>query len=185
MIEIEREFTFLVNNLPADLDEFPSKIVEDNYIPASSKHPILRLRRNDEKYMITKKCPVDSTDGGETGDSSRQIEQTIPLTKVEFDFINNLDGKRVKKRRFNYRGAEIDVFLGELSGLILADFEFADEKEMEKFAKPDWCGADVTQERLIAGGILAGKSYADISAELSEKYNYKAVKNIEKYEEAK
>lgn len=37
---------------------------------------------------------------------------------------------------------------------------------------PDFCLADVTQEKFTAGGILAGKKYSDIEAEL-EKYGYK------------
>jgi hypothetical protein len=35
MTEIERELTFLIERLPADLAKFPSKIIDDNYIPAT------------------------------------------------------------------------------------------------------------------------------------------------------
>jgi CYTH domain-containing protein len=180
MIELERELTFLVEKLPEDLLKFPSKIVADNYFPRDAKHPILRLRQNGAKYEITKKQPADSTDGGKTGDSSRQIEQTIPLTRAEYDFLNQLDGKRLIKRRFFYKigdlTAEIGVHLGDLTGLVLADFEFDSEAAMRDFVKPDWCGADVSQEIITAGGILAGKTLDDILPTLSEKYGYKPAK---------
>lgn len=189
MVEIEREFAYLVNELPANLNEFPSKIIEDNYIPANSEHPIMRIRRNGEKYEITKKYPVDSTDGGIHGDSTRQFEYTIPLTRVEYDFLSKLDGKYFKKRRFIYEidgyTAELDVYLDKLAGLAVVEFEFSNEEEMTKFVKPDFAGADVSQELIVAGGMLAGKSYDDIAAELLKKYGYKPIKNVKKYEEEK
>ena len=185
MIEIEREFTFLINELPADLDKFPSKIVEDNYIPASSDHPIMRIRRNGDKFTITKKHPVDAADDGRHGDSTRQVENTIPLSRDEYDFLNQLNGKRFKKRRFAYKingyDAELDIYLDKLSGLAVIDFEFKSDEEMAKFVKPDFIGADISQEIITAGGMLAGKSYSDIAAELLKKYDYKPLKNVEKY----
>lgn len=187
MVELEREFTFLINKLPADLGEFPSRIIEDNYIPASAEHPIMRIRRSGDKLMITKKYPTNSMDGGRSGDSSRQIEHTIDLTQPEYDLLNQLDGKKFKKRRFAYEingyKADLDVYLDKLSGLAVIDFEFDSEEAMQKFKKPGFVGADVTQELLTAGGMLAGKSYADIAETLREKYDYKPIKGVEKYDE--
>jgi len=189
MTEIEREFTFLVDELPGDLADSPLIIVEDNYIPETEEHPILRIRRKGEKCEITKKYPVDSVDGGKGGDSSRQVEHTIPLLRAEYDLINSLDGKRVKKRRIFYEAdgfkAEVDVFLDDLNGLALVDFEFENDEEMAKFDKPGFCGADVSQEIIIAGGILAGKSFGDIEGVLRKKYKYEGVVGAERFEEVK
>lgn len=187
--ELELEYTFLMNELPNDLDVSTSKIIEDNFIPLSAEHPITRIRRNGDEYMITKKYPIDSVDGGLHGDSSRQIEHTIPLSREEYDALNSCGGKKFKKRRFLYEvdgvEAEIDVYLDKLAGLVVIDFEFDSDEEMNKFVKPDFVGADVTQEDTIAGGILAGKSYSDIADKLSKKYDYKPVMGIERYEESK
>lgn len=187
--EIEREYTFLVDELPAGLDKFPSRIIEDNYIPVSSEHPVLRIRRNGDKLMIVKKHPIDIDDDGVSGDSSRQFEHTIDLSRAEYDFLNRLPGKKFKKRRFYYevdgRVAEIDVYLDKLAGLVLIDFEFDSDDAMAAFVKPDFVGADVSQEVMTAGGILAGKSYADVGAELKRKYGYVPVVGVEKYEEEK
>ena len=68
--------------------------------------------------------------------------------------------------------AEIDVFADELKGLVLIDFEFSTENEKSTFKIPDIALADVTQEEFIAGGLLAGKTYNDISSEL-KRFNYK------------
>ena len=185
--EIEREYTFLVNELPRDLGDFPSIIIEDNFIPKESGHPILRIRRKGERYEITKKHPVDVAEDGRSGDSSRQVEHTTPLSKAEYEVLNKCDGKRFKKRRVFYEAggikSDIDVYLDKLAGLVTADFEFENDEEMAKFEWPSFVGADVSQEKLIAGGMLAGKSYADIGGILQEEYGYEPVKGWERYDE--
>jgi CYTH domain-containing protein len=187
MVELERELTFLIERLPKDLEQFPSKIIEDNYVPADADHPIIRIRRNGDKFVITKKHPVDAVDGGAEGDSSRQVEHTIELTHAEYQALNAYDGKRFKKRRFAYQTdgypAELDIYLDALSGLAVIDFEFDSDEAMKKFVKPSWVGADISQETLTAGGILAGKTYADIGDELLRKYDYKPISEVEKYDE--
>lgn len=188
MIELEREFTFLLNELPDDLDKFPSKIIEDIYIPADSRHPVIRIRRNGEKLMITKKHPVDSVDGA-AGDASRQVEHTIELSSEEYKALASLPGKQFKKRRFAYKidgyDAEVDVYLDKLVGLAFVDFEFDSDEAMKKFKKPEFAGADVTQDEMVAGGMLCGKSYADLADLLLKKYGYKPLKETRKYEEKK
>ncbi|MDR1032406.1 MAG: hypothetical protein LBL84_00120 [Candidatus Nomurabacteria bacterium] len=187
MIELERELTFLIERLPADLDKFPSKIIEDNYVPACAGHPVIRIRRNGDKMVITKKYPVDVADDGVSGDSSRMVEHTIELAQEEYDALNSYNGKKFKKRRFTYKvdgqTADLDVYLDALSGLVLIDFEFNSDEAMAKFKRPAWLGADVTQEILTAGGMLCGRVYSDIAECLKEKYNYEPVEGVEKYDE--
>ena len=187
MVELEREFTYLVEELPEDLSEFPSVIVEDNYVPMGAEHPTLRIRRKGEKYEVTKKCPVDSEDGGQSGDSSRHVEHTTPLTRAEYEVLNSCEGKRLIKRRVFYEAdgvkSDIDVFLGEMMGLVTADFEFSDDEEMKRFVKPGFVGADVSQELMIAGGMLCGKCFSDVGEGLGEKYGYRAVVGVEKFGE--
>ena len=66
------------------------------------------------------------------------------------------------------REAEVDVFRDGLQGLVVIDFEFATPAEKARFVAPaDVVLADITQEDFIAGGLLAGKSYADIEPELA------------------
>ncbi len=180
-VELEREYTFLMTKLPANLGEFPSKIIEDDFIPASSNHPQLRIRRNGDSYVITKKSPETN------GDSSRMIEHTIELSFEEYTALNQLPGKRLKKRRFAYQideyTAEVDVYLNNLEGLVLIDFEFSSDQAMADFIKPSFVGADITQDSLLAGGMLCGKAYTDIESYLAEKYDYKPLEGITNYYE--
>lgn len=169
-MEIELERTFLLKKFPVDLGTLKSMEVFDIYIPSSGPHPHLRIRKKGDKFEITKKHPVEGAD------SSRQSEETIPLTEEEWLELSTLQGKRVRKIRHYYPVgadmAEIDVFQDDLQGLVLADFEFKTIEEKNNFCLPDFCLAEVTQERFTAGGILAGKKYGDIEEEL-KKYDYK------------
>ncbi len=167
MIELEK--TFLLKEIPKGLKECKSKEVIDIYIPKDRDHPTLRIRKNGDKYEMTKKEPV------EQGDSSTQKEQTIILSEKEFNELMNLDGKKAHKIRYYYnhngKQAEIDVFQGPLKGLILADFEFNSKEEKENFEMPDFCLKEVTQELFIAGGMICGKTYEDIEENL-KRFNY-------------
>jgi CYTH domain-containing protein len=166
MIEIELEKTYLVKKLPSGLAKFPHKEIIDMYIPAQAAHPALRLRKKGDKFEMTKKQPIHGTDWSE------QEEHTIKLNKEEFGSLINADGKKVCKIRYDYtyddNKAEIDVFKGDLEGLVLVDFEFTDVKKKKVFKMPDFCLIDVTQDETFAGGMLCGKKYSDIEPRLHE-----------------
>ncbi|MGM5483748.1 MAG: hypothetical protein ACQER9_02415 [Nanobdellota archaeon] len=166
----ELEKTYLAKKLPENLKSCNFKEIIDVYIPKSSDHPKLRLRKNGNKFELTKKKPVNDVD------ASHQEEQTIILTETEFNVLNKqLEGKRVRKIRYFYdykdRIAEFDVFQDDLAGLVVVDFEFTTLEEKDNFQMPDFCLVDITQEVFIAGGMICGKSYEDIADKL-EKFEY-------------
>jgi CYTH domain-containing protein len=168
MIELER--TFLAKNIPKDLKNCKSKEIIDIYIPKDNRHPKLRLRMNGNKYELTKKQPVNEDD------ASNQEEQTIILSKDEFDALVKIKGKKVRKVRYYYKHenqtAEFDIFQDELKGLIVIDFEFKTIQDKNNFKIPEFCLVDITQEEFIAGGMICDKNYKDIEYQLN-KYNYK------------
>lgn len=157
MIEIER--TYLITSLPKDVKESPKVKIRDKYIPHS--HPRLRIRQKNDTYELTRKMSVKK------GDHSQKKELTIPLEKNQFEALFKTEGHTVFKTRYLYQvgnyTAEIDVFEGKHKGLIIAEFEFDSKAEMKLFKKPEFCGADVTQEEFIRGGILCELSYEDIT----------------------
>ena len=169
MAVLEREKTFLARFLPPGLQECRKDDLVDVYVPADALHPVLRIRKKGGKFEVTKKHPVKD------GDASEQREYSIPLTEAEFNALSKVEGKRLHKHRYYYswngRVGEVDVFLDELKGLVLVDFEFSSRKEKAAFKAPDFCLADVTREEFLAGGMLAGKKYSDIEAKL-KKFGY-------------
>jgi len=166
---IELELTYLAKYLPEDLQKCNSKQIVDLYVENGTDHADLRIRKNGDKYEFTRKTPVDD------GDTSKQNEATIDLNEVEFDSFKNTQARKVAKTRYYYshdgKTAEFDVFEDTLLGLVVIDFEFENESEKDSFLMPEFCLADITQEKFIAGGMLAGKSYDDIANEL-EQFNY-------------
>lgn len=163
--EIEIELTYLARELPKEIKGIEPISMLDVFIPEDPKiHSQLRARQKDDKYEITKKFPVSDHD------KSIQNEFTIPLTKIEFESIIKASNKQTKKDRYKVviggHAAEVDVFHGDLEGLVLIDFEFNSQKDKSKFIPPACCLVDVTQEEFVAGGYLAGKSYKDIEDRL-------------------
>lgn len=170
MVELEK--TYLAKYLPADLKKYPKKEIVDIYFPYASSHPIIRLRKRGLNFRLTKKAPIDKND------SSRQFENTIELSKQEYNSFKQIIGKKIEKTRYYYkyksRTAEIDVFKKDLKGLVVVDFEFANRSEMKNFKMPTFCLVEVTQQNFIAAGKLAGRKYSQIRKFL-DKLNYKKI----------
>jgi len=170
MFDEEIEKTYLLKSLPLIIKEIKPIELLDLYVPENSDHPKLRLRKKGQQYEITKKNLKDETD------MSVQIEQTIPLTHEEFKALAKSSAKSVRKLRYttiiNGVRMDIDLFLDNLYGLALVDFEFNSNDQKNSFVAPDFILTDVTQEKFIAGGLLAGKKYSDILSDL-KKFKYK------------
>ncbi len=170
MIEIEQ--CFLARYLPKDLHQHPSKEVLDIYLPKDHPHPTLRIRKNGAKYEMTKKEVIH--------EQNRTIarEDTIPLRPDEFAALEQMDGKRLHKIRYFYpyknHTLEIGVFQGALAGLVLIDVEFKSKEDLEAFEPPDFFLGPVRGKEPFAGGMLCGKSYADIEPHL-EGTGYKRI----------
>jgi CYTH domain-containing protein len=168
MRELER--TFLARYIPQGIQSFDCKEIIDIYIPKAARHPVLRLRKSGDRYEMTKKEPIKE------GDASHMNEQTITLTREEFDALKRVRGKMVHKFRYIYpfgaNKAEIDVFQENLEGLVIIDFEFNSMEEKDSFKMPEFCLAEVTQDEALAGGMLCGKSYSNIESAL-KKYGYR------------
>jgi dUTP pyrophosphatase len=163
--EIELERTFLARYIPGGLGDFEE--LEDCYFPKEVAHPVLRLRKEGDKLVMTKKTPkVD-------GDFSELVEETIKLSPEEYGVFNLVDGKGHFKKRYSYNYAEgvkcdVDVYQRDLRGLVVIDFEFDSVETKNNFVAPDFCLVDVTQEEFVAGGYLCGKRYEDIEDRLTD-----------------
>ena len=171
-IATELERTYLPRALPFGLQGCESESLVDMYFPIDVPNNAprrLRLRQRGGRYEITKKMPLFE------GDESAFSETTIPLTEAEFKDIATTSGPRLEKQRYSLlvdeHRAEVDVFCGQLAGLVLVDFEFQTFADRDNFRLPDICLAEVTQADFVAGGFLIGRAYSDIQKEL-EAYGY-------------
>ena len=80
-----------------------------------------------------------------------------------------VETNEIRKNRYFYEfdGAEIeiDVFLGELWGLITAQIYFANAEEMKSFDAPPFIIAEVSNNEFFVGRNLPGKTFADVQSE--------------------
>lgn len=93
---IEKERTYLLKYIPDGLFNCPSKNMSDHYIPFSAIHPTLRVRKQGEAMMITKKTPINDND------KSIQKEQTIMLNQSEYESLIQSPHKIIQKTRYYY-----------------------------------------------------------------------------------
>lgn len=133
--EIERKF--LVRN---DLwrQNAAGVLVRQGFLFASPQRAI-RVRVAGDKGYLTIKGPT-------TGISRREFEYGIPADEAN-EMLNTLaDGRVIEKRRyevpFSGKVWEVDEFLGDNAGLVVAEVELASERE--EVPLPPWVGEDVS-----------------------------------------
>lgn len=159
--EIEKEQTYLLETLPADLTEYNLEYTKDTYYPPQNNNPQIRLRQRGDHFFLTKKYPKVE------GDLSTMIEETIHLSKLEFEFLDkSLEGKSIEKNRYSRKTGdliiEIDEYLGQLNPLKVLDIEWESEKPTDAILGLFKIQKEITQVKELAAGKLAGKSYDEI-----------------------
>jgi adenylate cyclase len=114
----------------------------------------VRVRIADDKGFLTIK-------GKTQGISRAEFEYDIPLADAQ-QLLKLSDGPVVEKNRHIvfHQGCkwEVDEFLGENAGLVLAEIELDSEDAV--FERPSWLGEEVTQDPRYANSNLAATPYS-------------------------
>jgi len=166
----EFERRFLLRELPEGLSKAdPHTQITDNYITGTR----LRLRKvrvpatNEWTLKLTQKFAPDPAD------FSRTLITNIYLTEYEYEVLSVFEANELRKNRYPYeyggRRYTVDVFLGQLLGLILAETEFANEAEMRALEVPPFAAREVTNDEMFTGARLVELSADDIRRELQRR----------------
>ena len=145
-MEIERKF--LINEIPFPLDSFKKRTIEQAYL---CTEPVVRVRRDSDSYYLTYKG---------RGLIARE-EYNLPLTKESYaHLLSKADGRIIQKDRYEIplpdgHLIELDIFTGELSGLILAEIEFDSVEEAMNYPVPGWFGEDVSNSPKYQNSTLS------------------------------
>lgn len=149
-MEIERKFR--VDAPPADLDRHPSSAIDQGYLAIEPGGTEVRVRRRAGRATLTAKSGAGRT----------RAEEEVALDAEAFDRLWPLtEGRRVEKVRhlipLDDEGLtlELDVYGGDLAGLVVAEVEFPDEAAADAFVPPAWLGADVTDDERYKNQRLA------------------------------
>jgi len=146
--EIERKF--LVKSLPENLEQYPHKDIVQGYLAITEDGTEVRLRQKGNKYFQTIK----------KGSGKTRFELEIEMTEEQFNLLwEATRGKRVEKTRYEIPHEngiiELDIYRGDLDGLLSAEMEFLSEEESEKFTAPDWLDEEVTDDKRYKNQNLA------------------------------
>jgi adenylate cyclase len=145
-MEVERKF--LVPASP-ELDGTESDEIDQGYL-AIGEDGEVRLRRKGERLFLTAK----------RGTGLSREEAEVEVDREAFDRLWPLtEGRRLHKRRHviphGEFSIELDVYAGDLQGLIVAEIEFPSEDEAKGFDPPDWLGEEVTGDARYLNETLA------------------------------
>jgi len=165
---IERERRYLLQDLPEGLTRADHHLqITDNYITGT------RLRIRKVRDPKTNKWIVKFTQkfAPNPEDLSRTIITNTYLNAIEAEMLAVFEANEIRKNRYTFefedRRFSIDMFLGDLFGLILAEVSFETDEDLDSFAKPPFALAEVTNNEIFSGGRLSELTFEDIRNEVA------------------
>jgi CYTH domain-containing protein len=150
-IEIERKFLVKKEKWDQVIKEEKS-FLRQGYIVSDPEKTIRVRLAETEGYLTIKGLTI--------GASRPEYEYAIPKEDAQQLLDNFCDSEISKIRYFITHGNklwEVDEFLGENEGLIVAEIELTDENE--PFSLPDWVDIEVTSEKKYSNSNLAISPY--------------------------
>jgi CYTH domain-containing protein len=164
---MERERRYLLQDLPEGLTRASYHLqITDNYITGTRLR--LRKARDPKTNMWTMKFTQKFAPN--PADLARTLITNINLNAQEAEALSVFEANEIRKNRYPFefdgRKFSIDMFLGDLFGLVLAEVSFATDEELESFPKPTFAIADVTNNELFTGGRLCHLTFEDIREEV-------------------
>ena len=148
-IEIERKFLVLGEAWK----QVPGHYLCQAYLSLDPARTV-RVRIADQQAWLTIK-------GKSAGAARAEFEYAIPLIDAQQLLLLCL-GSRIEKIRRVIAHAglvwEVDEFLGENAPLVVAEVEL--DREDQAISKPDWVGAEVTQDPRYVNSQLVGRPFS-------------------------
>jgi len=152
MTEIERKFLVRSNDFKKEASR--KTLFIQAYL---NTHPerTIRIRISDDKAFMTIKGK-----SSKNGLSRYEWEKEIPLNEAQ-ELLELCEPGKIEKYRYYVNVGdhmyEVDEFLGDNQGLVLAEVELQDEEE--DFEKPDWLDKEVTGNLDYYNSNLIAKPY--------------------------
>ncbi len=144
--EIERKFLLIGD---AWRENARGTLLRQGYISTQPGRTVRVRTANSQGYLTLK--------GKTTGISRCEFEYPIPLDDANMLLDQLCEQPILEKIRYlvDYKGFiwEVDEFLGDNAGLLIAEIEL--EAENQSFAKPEWLGEEVSGDRRYFNSSLS------------------------------
>ena len=167
---LERERRFLLRELPPGLKLADAHTqITDNYITGTR----LRLRKVREPATNEWTLKLTQKHARQPPDFSRTLITNLYLNQLEYETLSVFEANELRKNRYPYehegRRYSVDVFLGDLRGLILAETDFETDAEMDSFTPPAFAYMDVTRDEKFTGAALVALTADELREELRDR----------------
>lgn len=167
---VERERRYLLQDLPDGLTRVdPHLQITDNYITGTR----LRLRKTREPRSNKWTAKFTQKFAPNPEDLSRTVITNTYLNALEAETLSVFNSNEIRKNRYRFefegRVFGIDMFLGDLFGLVLAEVSFDTDEELDSYPTPPFAIADVTNDPLFAGGSLCELTFAEVRQHIFER----------------
>jgi len=171
---------FLLQNLPEPLERSSSHLqIFDNYIE-NTRLRIRSVRSPETKewtFILQQRFAVNEQLShwkiAEIYLSENEHDIFEPFENREIKKNERVESNEVRKNRYflesDNKQIAIDLYLGNLWGLILAKAEFETEKDLIDFEVPRIAVLEVTDDEFFIGANLVGKKFADVREEFKKK----------------
>ncbi|HMI98523.1 MAG TPA: hypothetical protein VK488_01685 [Gaiellaceae bacterium] len=165
----EFERRFLVEHLPERLVPDSGWRITDRYTIDTR----LRLRRMQPLAGGESVFKLGQKESPAAPDFSRMTITNIYLSAAEYEVFAVLPARELQKRRCHLeqdgRVYSLNVFDGQLAGLILAGLDFETDDELREYRQlPDWALQDVSDDERFTGGALASLTADDAATLLAQ-----------------
>lgn len=154
MIEIERKF--LVKNETYKSESIKKQLITQGYLSSDPKRSV-RIRICEQNAYITIKGQTS-----ESGTSRYEWEKEINIEDAKQLMLLCREGVVTKIRHlitFKNHTFEVDEFLKDNSGLVIAEIELSNENE--NFERPEWLGKEVTGIKKYYNSRLSQNAYVN------------------------
>ncbi|HEV7643674.1 MAG TPA: hypothetical protein VGO50_06965 [Pyrinomonadaceae bacterium] len=153
---------FLLEELPAPLTRIDEhwQIFDDYTAWPEFRLRQIRVPLTREWFRIKEEIQV--------AEAREEISRTLLPGGDSADNMHS--EKEIRKNRYFYEDSKlvVDVFLGKLWGLILAQVSFKDEKEAANFSPPEFSVTDVSSNEFFRGENLVQVDFENVKKEFTK-----------------
>jgi len=165
-VEYERRFLVSSDESWRNSVETYSKTFEDKYLSES------RLRLRVLTDSDSERCVIKLNKKFESTSPYFRTVSRILLSPEEYQLLFRLEGDRLTKVRHycNHLGRvfSIDVFSGELEGLVICETEADSLEELMSVEPPPYVTKEITNDSFFDGGNLCRTKREDLLRKLGE-----------------